>query len=121
MLVLGIETSCDETAVGVVEDRTVLRANVIASQVELHAPYGGVVPEVAARARSSGMAASSQTVASMPRGRGRAWRVRCSSASPAPRPCRSRWTRRSSASTTSGRTWTPPSSSTACSTRRCSR
>ena len=50
MLVLGIETSCDETAVGVVEDRTTLRANVIASQVELHAPYGGVVPEVAARA-----------------------------------------------------------------------
>jgi N6-L-threonylcarbamoyladenine synthase len=50
VLVLGIETSCDETAVGVVEDRFTLRANVIASQVELHAPYGGVVPEVAARA-----------------------------------------------------------------------
>jgi N6-L-threonylcarbamoyladenine synthase len=50
VLVLGIETSCDETAVGVVEDRFQLRANVIASQVELHAPYGGVVPEVAARA-----------------------------------------------------------------------
>jgi len=47
---LGIETSCDETAVGVVEDRFQLRANVIASQIELHAPYGGVVPEVAARA-----------------------------------------------------------------------
>jgi len=50
VLVLGIETSCDETAVGIVEDRLHLRANVIASQVELHAPYGGVVPEVAARA-----------------------------------------------------------------------
>jgi len=50
VLVLGIETSCDETAVGVVEDRFTLRANVIASQVDLHAPYGGVVPEVAARA-----------------------------------------------------------------------
>jgi N6-L-threonylcarbamoyladenine synthase len=50
VLVLGIETSCDETAVGIVEDRMHLRANVIASQVELHAPYGGVVPEVAARA-----------------------------------------------------------------------
>lgn len=49
MLVLGIETSCDETAVGVVEDRFTVRSNVIASQVELHAPYGGVVPEVAAR------------------------------------------------------------------------
>jgi N6-L-threonylcarbamoyladenine synthase len=50
VLVLGIETSCDETAVGIVEDRFTLRANVIASQVELHAPFGGVVPEVAARA-----------------------------------------------------------------------
>ncbi len=50
MLVLGIETSCDETAVGIVEDRLRVRANVIASQVDLHAPYGGVVPEVAARA-----------------------------------------------------------------------
>jgi N6-L-threonylcarbamoyladenine synthase len=50
VLVLGIETSCDETAVGIVEDRLTLRANVIASQVDLHAPFGGVVPEVAARA-----------------------------------------------------------------------
>ena len=50
MLILGIETSCDETAVGIVEDRLRVRANVIASQVDLHAPYGGVVPEVAARA-----------------------------------------------------------------------
>lgn len=50
MLVMGIETSCDETAVGIVEDRFTARSNVVASQVELHAPYGGVVPEVAARA-----------------------------------------------------------------------
>ena len=50
MLVLGIETSCDETAVGVVEDRLRLRADVVASQVALHARFGGVVPEVAARA-----------------------------------------------------------------------
>ena len=50
MLVLGIETSCDETAVGIVEDQFTIRANVVASQVDLHAPYGGVVPEVAARA-----------------------------------------------------------------------
>ena len=47
--VLGIETSCDETAVGVVEDGRHLRSNIIASQVELHARYGGVVPEVASR------------------------------------------------------------------------
>jgi N6-L-threonylcarbamoyladenine synthase len=50
VLVLGIETSCDETAVGIVEDRLRLRADVIASQVALHARFGGVVPEVAARA-----------------------------------------------------------------------
>jgi N6-L-threonylcarbamoyladenine synthase len=50
MLVLGIETSCDETAVGLVEDRFTMRSSVVASQIELHAPYGGVVPEVAARA-----------------------------------------------------------------------
>jgi len=50
MLVLGIETSCDETAVGIVEDRFTLRSDVVASQVTLHAQFGGVVPEVAARA-----------------------------------------------------------------------
>ncbi len=50
MLVLGIETSCDETAVGIVEDRLNLRSDVVASQVALHARFGGVVPEVAARA-----------------------------------------------------------------------
>lgn len=49
MIVLGIETSCDETSVAIVaEGRTVL-ANVVASQAELHARYGGVVPEVASR------------------------------------------------------------------------
>jgi N6-L-threonylcarbamoyladenine synthase len=47
--ILGIETSCDETAAGVVEDGRTLLANVISSQVALHAPYGGVVPEVASR------------------------------------------------------------------------
>jgi N6-L-threonylcarbamoyladenine synthase len=48
-LILGIETSCDETAAAVVEDGRLLRSNVIASQFHLHAPYGGVVPEVASR------------------------------------------------------------------------
>jgi len=47
--VLGIETSCDETGVAVVEDRAV-RSNVISSQTDLHARFGGVVPEVASRA-----------------------------------------------------------------------
>jgi N6-L-threonylcarbamoyladenine synthase len=48
--VLGIETSCDETAVAVVEDGCTVRSNLIASQVDLHERFGGVVPEVAARA-----------------------------------------------------------------------
>lgn len=48
-LILGIETSCDETAAAVVEDGRRLRSNVIASQFHLHAQHGGVVPEVAAR------------------------------------------------------------------------
>ena len=47
--ILGIETSCDETAVGVVEDGCRLRANIVSSQAALHAPHGGVVPEVASR------------------------------------------------------------------------
>jgi N6-L-threonylcarbamoyladenine synthase len=49
-LVLGIETSCDETAAAVVEDGTTVRASVVSSQVDLHARYGGVVPELAGRA-----------------------------------------------------------------------
>jgi len=47
--ILGIETSCDETAIGVVEDGRRMLSNVIASQVTLHAEYGGVVPELASR------------------------------------------------------------------------
>lgn len=50
MLVLGIESSCDETAAAVVEDGRIVRSNVIASQHDLHAEYGGVVPEIASRA-----------------------------------------------------------------------
>ena len=49
MLILGIETSCDETAAAVVKDGTQILSNVIASQIKLHAKTGGVVPEVAAR------------------------------------------------------------------------
>ena len=49
MKILGIETSCDETAAAVVEDGTHILANVISSQVELHRRYGGIVPEVASR------------------------------------------------------------------------
>ena len=49
MLTLGIETSCDETSAAVVEDGRTIRSNIVASQVELHSAYGGVVPELAAR------------------------------------------------------------------------
>jgi len=48
-VILGIETSCDETAAALVTDDGEIRSNVVASQVELHARYGGVVPEVASR------------------------------------------------------------------------
>jgi N6-L-threonylcarbamoyladenine synthase len=48
-LILGIETSCDETAVALVTDDGRILANVVSSQAELHARYGGVVPEVASR------------------------------------------------------------------------
>ena len=49
MLVLGIETSCDETAAAVVADGVAIRSNIISSQHTIHAPYGGVVPELACR------------------------------------------------------------------------
>src|SRR5712692_1562481 len=49
LAILAIETSCDETAAAVVTDDGSIRANVVASQAELHARFGGVVPEVASR------------------------------------------------------------------------
>jgi N6-L-threonylcarbamoyladenine synthase len=49
MVILGIESSCDETAAAVVRDGRSLLSNVIASQVDLHARFGGVVPEIASR------------------------------------------------------------------------
>jgi N6-L-threonylcarbamoyladenine synthase len=48
--ILGIETSCDETAAAVVDDGRRVRSSVVASQADLHARYGGVVPEIASRA-----------------------------------------------------------------------
>lgn len=48
-IILGIETSCDETAAAVVRDKTEVLSNIVASQVRLHAKYGGVVPEIASR------------------------------------------------------------------------
>ena len=49
MIVLGIETSCDETAAAVVDGERRIRANLVLSQLDEHRPYGGVVPEIAAR------------------------------------------------------------------------
>ncbi len=49
MLVLGIESSCDETAAAVVKDGREILSSVISSQIELHKPYGGVMPELASR------------------------------------------------------------------------
>jgi N6-L-threonylcarbamoyladenine synthase len=50
MIVLGIETSCDETAAAVVDDSRAIRSDVVLSQLEDHRPFGGIVPEIAARA-----------------------------------------------------------------------
>jgi N6-L-threonylcarbamoyladenine synthase len=56
MRVLGIESSCDETAAAVVEDGGRVVSDVVASQVAVHAPYGGVVPELASRAHLANVA-----------------------------------------------------------------
>ncbi len=50
LLVLGIETSCDETAVALVDETRLVHANLVLSQIDEHSPFGGVVPEIAARA-----------------------------------------------------------------------
>jgi N6-L-threonylcarbamoyladenine synthase len=49
MIILGIESSCDETAAAIVQDGRRLLSNVIVSQIDIHSEYGGVVPEIAAR------------------------------------------------------------------------
>ena len=48
--ILGIETSCDETAAAVLENGRHIASNIVASQAEIHAEYGGVFPELASRA-----------------------------------------------------------------------
>ncbi len=49
MIVLGIESSCDECAAALVEDGTSIRSSIVATQIERHAQYDGVVPEIASR------------------------------------------------------------------------
>ncbi len=61
MLILGIESSCDETAAAVVEDCTKLRADIIASQAMEHREYGGVVPELASRRHCENILSTVQT------------------------------------------------------------
>ena len=55
MKILGIETSCDETAAAVVEDGSKILSNVVVSQIDIFAEYGGVIPEVAARSHLEAM------------------------------------------------------------------
>jgi N6-L-threonylcarbamoyladenine synthase len=47
--ILGIESSCDETAAAVVRDGNTILSSIISSQIEMHRPFGGVVPELASR------------------------------------------------------------------------
>jgi N6-L-threonylcarbamoyladenine synthase len=49
MLILGIDTSCDDTSLAVLDDKRNIRANIVSSQVDLHVMFGGVVPEIASR------------------------------------------------------------------------
>ena len=55
--ILAIETSCDETAAAVIADGTTIKSNIVASQIDLHAQYGGVFPEVASRAHAEAISA----------------------------------------------------------------
>ncbi len=64
MLVLGIETSCDETSVAVLDGEGRVRSNVVSSQLAAHAPYGGVVPEIAARAHLENLPVAFETALS---------------------------------------------------------
>jgi N6-L-threonylcarbamoyladenine synthase len=56
MIILAIESSCDETAAAVVCDGRVIRSSIVSSQIAIHAPYGGVVPEIASRAHLQSLA-----------------------------------------------------------------
>ena len=56
-IILGIETSCDDTAAAVVSDGRVIHSNVVSSQLDLHAQFGGIFPEVASRAHAESISA----------------------------------------------------------------
>jgi len=97
MIVLGIETSCDETAAAVLDGGRKILGSVVASQDAVHGPYGGVVPELASRRHlevvlpvitqalgQAGLGSPTSTGWPSPRDRG-SW-ARFSSAAPWPRP-----------------------------------
>src|SRR5438445_253478 len=64
--ILGIESSCDETAAAVVADGREILSNVVASQVDLHCKYGGVVPELASREHFFNIAGSARRAMMQP-------------------------------------------------------
>lgn len=66
MKILALESSCDETAAAVVEDGRLVRSSVIASQVEEHKLYGGVVPEIASRRHSEAIVPVTQKALTTP-------------------------------------------------------
>ena len=69
MIVLGIESSCDETAAALVREDGLILSDVVASQIKLHAPYGGVVPELASRAHLVNLVpVLEQAIAALPGG-----------------------------------------------------
>ena len=79
MNILAFESSCDETAVAVVEDGRKILSDAIASQADLHALYGGVVPEIASRKHIEAIAAlTDPTSTPWPRPTRRVSSARCS-------------------------------------------
>ena len=52
MLVLGLETSCDETAAAILKDGDTILSNIINDQINIHSEYGGIVPELAGRSHN---------------------------------------------------------------------
>jgi len=55
MIVMGVESSCDETSVAIVKDGKTVLSNVVLSQIDIHKEYGGVVPEIASREHVKGI------------------------------------------------------------------
>jgi N6-L-threonylcarbamoyladenine synthase len=100
MRILGIESSCDETAAAVVEDGVAILSSVVASQLDTHGRYGGVVPELASREHLRAIVPVTREALDRAQLRWRTfppsrsppgpdWSARCWWASPTPKRCRS--------------------------------